>query len=991
MLAYALAFMFACGGSPKPPASAPTPAERGQTAPIAPVPASSPPLPLDPKVTAGQLSNGFSYLLQRQKPDDKRAHLILVVKAGSVYEEDDQRGLAHFVEHMAFAGTRRFAKQALVDFFEKSGLTFGAHANAFTSYDRTQYLLNVPTDDPQLLATALDVMTDWAGAVLFDPEQMEKERQIMLSEWTSSRGAARRMGEQQRHILLAGSRFAEREVIGDEAVLKAAPRERIVDFYRRWYRPERMAIVMVGDIDPKAAEAAIRERFSSLPPAAQDAPAPPALDVPLHPEPITSVITDPEVTGTSVSVNFKTQTHPIATEADQRDALISNMAAGMLSRRLDTLARDPKAPFTGASIGISQGVFGCLDLVGASARAKQGRVQESLDTLLVELERARRFGFQDSEVERIKQQVARSLDSVVEGEATLEPASVAQGLAGTFVSGSVDVSADFIKALGTRLLGEITTADLNARAASWSRGAEELVLVSGASRDAMPAEAALAAALPEAAKKPLEPFRDEVTSEPLMAELPAPGRITEEKQVPEIGVDVWTLSNGARVVLKRTDFKRDQILGQALSFGGNARIPDKDFASARFATDAVTAGGLASFDVQMLRKVLAGKLVSARPWLAEDDEGISSSASPKDIETMFQLMHLYVTAPRRDEAAFEAFRAAVREGLRNRDLSPEAVFGDTVARAVWGNQPRRLPPTLASVEEINLDRALEIYQERFADVSDVSFVFVGDLDLASMRPLVERYLASLPGKGRKEKFKDLGLHRKKGVTRVRVHEGREDKATLLLRYHGESPWSDPAHTDLVSLQSYLNIRLREVLRDQMGGVYAPSVSSDFDRVPFDAWTLSISFSCKPADVDKLQTAIAEVVADVKKNGVSATYIEKLVSQRSRDLELSYRNNGFWLGRLASSYERGDDPRKILLLNELTRRVTSDNIRLAARKYLRDDQYIDAQLLPRAEPAPASATAPSTPDATKPMAPPSAPDAAKPMVPPSTPDATKTGP
>jgi zinc protease len=366
----------------------------------------------------------------------------------------------------------------------------------------------------------------------------------------------------------------------------------------------------------------------------------------------------------------------------------------------------------------------------------------------------------------------------------------------------------------------------------------------------------------------------------------------------------------------------------------------------------------------MLRKVLTGKLASARPWISEDGEGISASASPTDIETMFQLIYLYSTAPRRDEAAFEALRAAMREGLRNRDLSPETVFGDTIARAVWGNQPRRLPPTLATVDELDLDRALAIYADRLGDMSDASFVFVGDMDLARLRPLVERYLASLPGKARKEKFKDLGLHRKKGVTRVRVHEGREDKASVLLRYHGESPWSDPAHTDLVSLQSYLNIRLREVLRDQMGGVYAPTVSSAFDRVPFDSWSLSISFSCKPADVEKLEKAAQDVFADVKKNGVADTYIEKLTSQRTRDLELDYRNNGFWLGRLATAYQRGDDPRQILTLHELTKRVTSENIRQAARKYLNPTQYVDAQLLPEAQPpaAPAPVTRPDTPAA-----------------------------
>lgn len=952
--------LLACAGDPSPPPA--SPAGEAIAAPAAP---SSPRLPLDPKVTAGTLPNGLSYFLQRQKPDDKRAYLALVVKAGSVLEEDDQLGLAHFVEHMAFAGTRRFGKQQLLDFFERSGLVFGAHLNAFTGYDRTQYRLDVPTDDPALLATALDLLTDWSHAVTFDPQQLDKERQIMLSEWTNSRGAMRRMSEQHRQILLAGSRFAERDALGDENVLKQAPLQRIVDFYRRWYRPERMAVVVAGDIDPKAVEAAVRERFSIVPSTPGDAPPVPVFDVPLSAQPLARVITDPEVPSTGVSVYFKKQAHPITTEADQREAYTSTMVASMLSRRLDTLSQDPNAPFTGAGVSVSADVYGCLHLVSAGARAKEGKVQQSLETLLTELERARRFGFEDTEIERVKQQIARGLDGLVEREATAEPANVAQSLASSYVSGSVDVSAEYLRDFGTRLLREVTRDELNAQVESWSDEAEELVVVSGPARDAMPEEAALTATFTSVARKPLEAYRDAVASEPLLATLPTPGSIVQQEEIPEVGLTTWTLSNGAKVVLKPTDFKKDEILARGLSFGGNGLVPDDDFTSARFATDVVMTGGLGTLDLQMLRKVLAGKLVGARPWLAESDEGINASASPRDVETMFQLIHAYVTAPRRDEPAFEAFRARLSENLRNRDLSPETVFGDSVAKAVWGNNPRRLPPTLADVDALKLDRALAIYKQRFGNVGDMSFVLVGDLDLPTLRPLVERYLASLPGvaagqKAKKERFKDLGLHRKKGITRVRVHEGREDKALLSLTYHGESPWSDPAHTDLVSLQSYLNIRLREVLRDEMGSVYGVGVSSSFDRVPFDAWSLNVSYSCKPSDIDELDAAIRGVFADIKSNGVLPTYIEKLVSQRTRDLELDYRNNGFWLNRLAITYERGDDPREILILHELTKRVTSDNIRLAARKYLRDDQYIDARLLPETEPAGPTPAAPATP-------------------------------
>jgi len=938
-LAAALALAGAACAAPATPPSA-TPV----AVPAAP---SSPAMQLDPKVTLGTLPNGLTYFLQQHETREKRAHLMLVVKVGSVYERDDERGLAHFIEHMAFNGTRRFEKSTLVDFFEKSGLTFGSHANASTAYDRTQYMLSIPTDDPKLLGTALDVLEDWASGLSFDPDEVKNERQVLLSEWTSSKGAGRRMGEQLRRILLAESLYADREVIGDETVLTTAPRERLVEFYRRWYRPERMAVVVVGDIDPGQVKAAIEERFGRIAPPPGEAPVAPALDVPLHPQPVTAVVTDPETQATVVSVLFKAPARPIATEADQRDQLTSVMAAVMLSRRLEALSLDPAAPFTAAGSGVASSTFGCLDLVQVTARAKEGKALASLDVLLEELERVKRHGFIDAEVERSKSDLARSLDRAIEGEATVEPRTVAQGLANQFITGTVATSAEFDKALGTRLSAEISGSELGARAVAWFRDDERIVIVSGAARDALPEVAQLSAALDASVQSPIEPYRDDVATVPLMPVLPAPGRIVKDEQVAEVGLSVWTLSNGARVVLKPTDFKDDQIVMRAISFGGNALATSADLPSARFAPEIVMASGIGTLDRQALGKALSGKVVSARPWIDEQSEGISASASPKDVETMLQLVHLYATAPRRDEGAFEAFRGAVRETLRNRDVSPDQNFSDAINKELWGNQPRRLPPTLAEVDQIDLDRALDFYSSRMGDASDVTFVFVGDLDLAALRPLVERYLASVPGTGRKEEFTDLGLHRKKGIARVRLEEGREDKASVLILFHGESPWSESAHTDLVSLESYLTIRLREVLREQMGGVYTPSVTSSFERVPFDAYSLAITFQCKPLDIERLEQATRGIIAELEQKGAAPDYLTKLINQRTRSLEESYRDNDFWLGRLATKYQRGDDPREILILHELTKRITSENLKAAARKFLRRDQYLQAELRPRA--------------------------------------------
>jgi zinc protease len=907
-------------------------------------------------------SNGFSYYLKRQKPKDQRVHLLLVVGAGSLHEEDDQRGVAHFVEHMAFNGTRRFTKQAIIDFFEKSGMTFGSDLNASTGFDRTQYQLSVPTDDPKLLATALDILEDWASSVTFAPESVQNERPIVLSEWLTRQGMGKRVGDQTRDLLLAGSRYLKREPIGDKATLEQMGPERLIAFYQRWYRPERMAIVAVGDIDPKVLEPSLQERFSKL--AAGSPQVAPDDAIAVGKDPVAAVITDPEMAASSIAVLFKAPSHRLLTEADYRERLLSGMAAQMLDRRLGEIAQRPEAPFTGASSSIASGMLGKLDLVQIGARAKAGQIPHSLDVLLTEIERVKHHGYTDGEL-------------AVEARETTPIAALASALSNLFVTGDAVTSPEFSRDLGNRLLGQITLQEVTQASVERLHVSQEILLASGATRDAMPEKASLLAALEQAKSQPVAAYQDKAVASNLLAQAPTPGSIVSESRIEEVGVTVWGLSNGARVVLKPTDFSSDEVVEQSTSFGGNARVKKSDFPSASFAPQIVRSGGVGEFDRLALGKALAGKVVSVSPWVDELSEGIGGRAAPKDIETMFQLIYLYATAPRRDEPAFEALRASMREQLRNRDVDPGSVFADAVSKKLWGDEPRRSVPTLASIEQIQLDTALTFYADRFADVSDFTFVFVGKIDEATFRPLVERYLASLPGKGRKETFKDLGLHARKGISKVSVQAGKEDKESVVLMFHGESPWSENAHTDLVSLQMYLEMRVREVLREKIGGTYSPRISSNFGRLPFNAYTLSISFECKPSDADKLEQAARDVIADVKKSGIAASYVEKIKSERTRDLEEQYRNNGFWLERLVDKYRQNEDPRNILILHELTKRVTSDNVRLAAKKFLRNDQYLEAKLLPGVQtpaaapppglPAPAAPATPAAPAAPTPAA------------------------
>jgi zinc protease len=960
------------------PASAAVATPSGPSAPQPLAAPDTPALPLDPRIQTGKLGNGLTYYLEQHAARDERAQVFLVVKAGSLHEADDQRGLAHFVEHMAFSGTKRFEKQKLADFFQKSGLTAGADANASTTYDRTQYQLSVPSDDPQLLMTALDVLEDWASGLTFDPEQVEKERAVLLSEWTSSQGARRRVGEQQRELLLGGSRYVAREVIGDKAVLEKAPLARIADFYRSWYRPERMAVIVVGDIDPAATRAAIEQRFSRVTAQGAAPASEPSFQIPVRRTAGAAVIADPEAAAATVNVFFKSRARPVQNEGDYRSQLLTVMSTLMLSHRLDAISTEPDAPFVGASSSLTPGVFGRLDLYQVSAHAKAGLINASLGVLLDEIERVRRHGFVPVELERTKAEYARFLDQAVAAQATVAGTAIASALANHFVTGNVVTAPELQKTLGTRYLAEASAADVSVAMKAWLADSEQLLLVSGAAREALPDKRTLLGSLAAVKDRQLGPYVEEPPPAALLDPLPTPGKIVKEEYIEELGVTVWTLSNGARVVLKPTDFKTDQILSQSISMGGSARVLASDFPSARVAHEIVSASGLGAFDRQTLNKVLASEVVSAYPWIDEQSQGIHASAAPRDAETMLQLIYLFVTGPRRDEAAFEKYRTALRQRLQNRELSPDQALSEAVTQKLWGKEPRRSTPTLASVDEMKLDKALDFYKQRFADQSDVHFVFVGKLDLASFRPLVERYLASLPGGGRKETYKDLGLRRTRGISKVRLQHGQQTQASVTLLYYGDSPWSEKDSTDLNTLEQYLSLRLR----DAPGGAYTPYVGSTFERIPFGSYSLAVAFECKPADVDQLVRSTREVIAEVKKSGVQASYVERLINQRTRQLEASYRSNEFWLERLVDKYKLGEDPRGILNLQDLTKRVTSDNLRLAARKFLRDDQNLDALLLPAEKPQvpaapsakPAAPAAPAPAIAPRPAAPVSPPAA-----------------
>ncbi len=901
-------------------------------------------LPLDPGLTKGQLDNGLTYLIRTHRKPENRAKLWLAVNAGSMQEDDDQLGLAHFLEHMAFNGTERFKKQEIVDYLEGIGMRFGPDLNAYTSFDETVYMLEVPSDDPQILEKALLILHEWAQGISMEQEEVEKERGVVLEERRQGLGARARVRDKQLPVILHGSHYADRLPIGTEKILKSAAPETMRRFYKNWYRPDLMAIIAVGDFDKAKIEAQIKERFSDL----QGPAAPPKrilYPIPGHEETLVAIVTDPELPVTAVSILKKLPKQPQGSAADYREYLLHQLYHSMLNARLDELRQKADAPFRFAASQSDYSSVRTAHLLTRVVMVKQNQVDRGVKALLTEIERVARSGFLDSELERVKKALLRSYQSST-AEKDKKPSRVyASEMLRHFLQGESVPGIEYELQLLESFLPTISTNDLNTLARQWNQKGSRVITVSAPEGAKVPSQGELLALLDQSESQEIAAFVDNTRTEPLVPTAPTPGKIVEEYTIPEIGVTQWKLSNGARVLLKPTDFKNDEILLSGFSPGGHSLVPDEDLWSAQFADAVVGAGGIGQFSAIELRKALAGKLARASVSISELEESVRGSASPEDVEAMFQLLYLRFTSPRKDPEAFASWKANTQEWVLNRLKTPEAVFGDKLRKVLTQNHPRRLPPTKENLDKVDLDKAIEIYRDRFRDAGDFTFVMVGNLDLQNLKPLILKYLGGLPGSERKESWRDVRVERPSGVTKFEVKKGLEPKSRVYIHFIGEEEWSRQNQHDLASLSQVLSLRLREVLREDMGGTYGVRVAGSLSRRPRETYSFTISFGCGPENVDTLTRALLAEIEIIKKEGIGEDYLVKVRESQTRKREVDLKSNRFWSGQLAA-YSRYDmDPRLILDYETLVKSVSSPRIQESAKRFLQTDRYVMGVLYP----------------------------------------------
>jgi len=908
-------------------------------------------LPIAPEIKIGKLANGLTYYIRKNGRPEKKVELRLALKAGAILEDDDQQGLAHFTEHMAFNGSQHFKKNELVSFLQSIGVQFGADLNAYTSFDETVYILPIPVDKPENLEKGFLVLEDWASTVIFDPAEIEKERGVVLEEERLGKGAQERMQKQTLPRLLEGSKYAVRIPIGKTDILKNFKQETIKRFYKDWYRPDLMAVFVVGDIDPAAAETMIKKHFEKLKNPTKERPRAYA-DLPARKASEGLTVTDKEATNFILQIYYAAQKEKIQTTiADYREGIIKNLSSVMLSQRLQELTQkaDPPFLFGGGQRG-SFFVHGYEIYFGFAVIGKAG-IAPAIQTLITENERARKFGFTAAELDRAKKSLLRSMEQAYNEREKSESENYADEYIRNFLTEEPIPGIENEYNYHKQYLGGITVEEVNTFTAGNipASDVKKLVVFNGPEKAdfAIPTNSELLNMVNEAEKLPVTPYVEKAVAASLIETPPTGGRIIFDKKNAELGTSELTLGNGVKVILKPTDFKNDEILLSGFRYGGQSLYGQSDQYSALYASSLVSQMGVDKFSPVDLRKVLAGKSVNAAPRLSILSESMVGQSGTADVEIMLQLVNLYFTKPRKDEELFKSFVTKQQAFVQNMMSDPRSVYQDSVQKMLYNYNPRGpRSPKVKDFEKISLDRSMEIYKERFGNARGWTFYVVGSFDLAKIKPLIATYLGTLPSvPGDPSTFKDLGIRPVKGVAKKEIKKGKEAKSFISIYFTGEAPFADDEQLKLQALTELMNIKLIETLREELSGTYGGRVSGSLSKNPYNNYSITISVPCGPENVDKLIKATFAEIKKVKDNGPKAEDLNKVQEEFIKKYQENLKDNGYWLERLQRSTEIGSNSADILTLETRIKALTPKDLQEAAKKYFDLNNYFQAVLNP----------------------------------------------
>lgn len=893
------------------------------------------PLQLDPELRTGKLANGFTYYIRKNKTPEKKVMMYLAIKAGSILETDQQRGVAHFIEHMSFNGTKHFPKKELSNYLEKAGVRFGADINANTGPDETVYQLPLPSDNPELLANGLQIMRDWAQDANIEAEDVEKERHVILEEKRARQGMAQRYEEQSIPLYSNGSRYGSRLPIGTEEVLLKVTPEEIRSFYKDWYRPDLQALIVVGDIDVDQMEKAIKAKFEDLKNPEKEK------QRTVYRAELTGKnqymqFVDPEFGGIGIEILMKQRQPVMLTTSDYRNALMKNLLGQMVNAR-----------FRQMNFASFNSLTGGLSAFSVSLGTKPAETQPSLQGVWLELRRMQEQGFLQTELDRVKKSHQQRMADMLKEQYKTASEVLIKPYLQHFLTGNIAMGIAKESELTSKMLPDISLAEINNLLKSYIKDTDRDIIVKSSeeNRAFLPDDATVLAWIDAVYTAPLTPFVDEIQHLPLLKKVPVPGKITSVEDLGKIGVQKITLSNGVTVLLKKTNFQNDQILFKGLAEGGASLYPDADYQNAINAANVVSVSGAGNYSAEQLSKLFTGRSVQVSPFINDIYQGISGGSSNEELATTLELLNAYFTEPRKDEAAFNVLIGRTKEQLANKGSNPAQVFMDTVTLVLGNYHVRKQPQSINSINAVKLDKAYEIYKARFSDASGFTFFFVGNIDLETVKPLLEKYLGSLPAKGLKEKARDLGINIPAGRITKTVYSGKVQKSSVMLVYSGPFDYSFNNTFKMNAIADALKISITQRLRDREGGTYTPDVQINMTKYLKSRFSLTLSFDCAPQNVDKLIASAQDELNKMRTSGPSAENLQKFKAVSKSGLQTGSANNGFWLDYLVSRNINKEPLTQFLDYETAINNLTVQSIQQAASTYIQDKNYVRLVLMP----------------------------------------------
>jgi len=904
-------------------------------------------LPVDPSVKIGKLPNGLTYYIRKNVKPEKKVELRLAVNAGSILEDNEQQGLAHFMEHMNFNGTKNFRENQLVDYLQKVGVKFGADLNAYTGFDETVYILPIPSDNADILEKGFTVLEDWAGNNLFEENEIEKERGVVLEESRLSKGSGERMRRQYFPHLFRDSKYANRLPIGKDSILKSFKPGVLKKFYKDWYRPNLMAVIVVGDIDPVAAEKKIIAHFSKFKNPATPRIRPAITPIQNWTKPDALIVTDDEATNTVVQIfNFVQPDKKIKTWGDYRQSIVQSLFSSLVNQRLNELTQKEKPPFLFGSTGFNEFLRGYKAFTSFAVLG-QSKVEDAVNALVSETERARQLGFLQSELDRAKANMLNEAEQAFNEKDKSESGNIVGEYVNNFLDGTpvpgVANDYKFIK----QVLPTITLNEVNAIAKKMPAPNNAFTLVTAPSteKQKLPDNKTLLSEVVAAIKSPVSAYEEKAVAKSLMDQEPAAGKVTEEKTNTKLGTTDYTLSNGITVTIKPTTYKNDQIMMDAWRFGGysKAGLAEKD--NTQYAAILVQQMGVKDLSPTDLEKFLSGKTVGVSPYINENEEGIEGNSNVKDFETFLQLTNLYFTQPRKDEALFNSFINKQKGMYQFLAQNPRAYYQDTMIKVAYNNNPWAGGiPKAETFDKISLDKSLAAYKDIFDNAYGMHFTFVGNIDPAKAKPLIEKYLGSLPASQKENAFKDNGVRLVKGPVDVNVKKGKEQQSFITLMFQGDAQYSREERINLQALVEVLNIKIIEKLREEMSGVYGAGLRGSIERRPYVHYSITANVPCGPENVDKLTTALIGLMKDAQTK-IEQKDLDKVKETWKKQYETNIQNNEFWLNGLSSAWINQDNPENILDYEQKVNEVTVEGVQKAAQKFLTLNDYVKVVLYP----------------------------------------------